>query len=197
MLGPVEVRLDGRPVDLGTPKQRALRRGARALAGRPVPVDTIVDLLWGDDPARRRGRTLQAYVAGLRRVLEPGRTRRGAGDGAGHRGSGLRAAPSPTTAWTPGGSSDGRPVPVTAARVPGLGPPPLSGAELRARSSRGLDEALALWRGEPYAELEDAPAAVAERARLEELRLVALEDRAVARARARRHHPRPRPSWRR
>ncbi len=43
-----------------------------------------------------------------------------------------------------------------------------------------LDQALALWRGTPYLELEDAPFAVAERARLEELRVVALEDRAVA-----------------
>ena len=44
----------------------------------------------------------------------------------------------------------------------------------------GLDEALALWRGTPYGELEDAPQAVAERARLEELRLVALEHRMLA-----------------
>ena len=43
-----------------------------------------------------------------------------------------------------------------------------------------LDHALGLWRGTPYAELDDAPQAVAERTRLEELRLVALEDRAVA-----------------
>ena len=43
-----------------------------------------------------------------------------------------------------------------------------------------LDAALSLWRGVPYAELEDAPAAQAERARLEELRVIALEDRAVA-----------------
>ena len=42
------------------------------------------------------------------------------------------------------------------------------------------DQCLGLWRGTPYGELEDAPSAVAERARLEELRLVALEDRAVA-----------------
>jgi hypothetical protein len=55
----------------------------------------------------------------------------------------------------------------------------LSGDELAECVAR-LDEVLALWRGTPYAELDDAPAAVAERTRLEELRLVALEDRAVA-----------------
>ena len=44
-----------------------------------------------------------------------------------------------------------------------------------------VEEALALWRGTPYVDLEEAPSAVAERARLEELRSVALEDRAVLR----------------
>ena len=44
-----------------------------------------------------------------------------------------------------------------------------------------VDEALALWRGTPYVDLEEAPSAVAERARLEELRSVGLEDRAVLR----------------
>ena len=48
------------------------------------------------------------------------------------------------------------------------------------RWSRDLDAALGLWRGEPYAELEDAPDARAERVRLEELRLLAVEDRALA-----------------
>jgi predicted ATPase len=43
-----------------------------------------------------------------------------------------------------------------------------------------LDAALALWRGAPYVDLGEAAAAVAERARLEELRMVAVEDRAVA-----------------
>ena len=48
-----------------------------------------------------------------------------------------------------------------------------------------LREALALWRGDAYAEF-DAPFAVAERRALEELRLAALEDRVVGRARHRR-----------
>ncbi|UMG91989.1 BTAD domain-containing putative transcriptional regulator [Nocardioides sp. TF02-7] len=43
-----------------------------------------------------------------------------------------------------------------------------------------LDGALALWRGTPYAELDGVDAVTAERVRLEELRMVALEDRALA-----------------
>ena len=61
----------------------------------------------------------------------------------------------------------------------GWGPPPLSGAELE-QVVADLEEALDGWRGMPYAELGDAPAAVPERTRLEELRLVAVEDRITA-----------------
>jgi hypothetical protein len=63
--------------------------------------------------------------------------------------------------------------------LPGEGPPALSGDDLT-ECVTSLDDALGLWRGSPYAELGDAAAVVAERTRLEELRLVALEDRAVA-----------------
>jgi hypothetical protein len=59
-------------------------------------------------------------------------------------------------------------------------PAPAEEAPPLAEVVEGLDRALASWHGTPYAELGDADAAVAERARLEELRLVALEDRAVA-----------------
>ena len=66
----------------------------------------------------------------------------------------------------------------TSASAPGCPPtsPPTSSSELFAR----INDGLALWRGLPYTELEDAPAAQSERARLEELRAMALEDRAVA-----------------
>ncbi len=76
VLGPVEVTLAAQPVDLGTPKQRALVAALALGRGRPVSVDTIVDLLWGDDPPPGVTATLQAYVSQLRRVLEPERARR-------------------------------------------------------------------------------------------------------------------------
>ena len=56
VLGPVEVSLDGAPVDLGTPKQRALVAALALSGGRPVSVDAIVDLLWGDARAAGRDR---------------------------------------------------------------------------------------------------------------------------------------------
>ena len=76
VLGAVEARLAGASVDLGTPKQRALLCALALSLGRPVAVDTIVDLLWGDDAPPGVAGTLQSYVSGLRRVLEPQRERR-------------------------------------------------------------------------------------------------------------------------
>ena len=76
VLGPVEARLAGADVDLGTPKQRALLCALALSLGRPVAVDTIVDLLWGEEPPPGVAGTLQSYVSGLRRVLEPQRERR-------------------------------------------------------------------------------------------------------------------------
>mgnify|MGYP006149109115 CR=1 FL=1 len=71
VLGPAEVSLgDGTPVDLGTRKQRALLAALAMHRGRPVAVDTLVDLLWADRPPAGVSGTLQAYVAGLRKALD-------------------------------------------------------------------------------------------------------------------------------
>jgi DNA-binding SARP family transcriptional activator len=179
VLGPVQVRLAAGPVDLGTPKQRALVAALALSGGRPVPVDTIVDLLWDDAPPPGVAGTLQAYVSGLRRVLEPDRERRAPATVL------VTASPGYALRVPPGALDAARFEQVVDEqhRRVGLlsaeGPPVLSADELGACVT-ALDEVLALWRGTPYAELEDAPAAAAERTRLEELRLVALEDRAVA-----------------
>ena len=66
-------------------------------------------------------------------------------------------------------------------------------AEARARGdpaerSARLREALSLWRGEPLPELQGEPFAEREIARLEELRLAALEDRIDADLALGRHH---------
>ncbi|MET0467695.1 MAG: winged helix-turn-helix domain-containing protein, partial [Aeromicrobium sp.] len=76
VLGPVAVSADGVDLDLGTPRQRTLVAALALSGGRPVGVDTIVDLVWGDTPPPGVATTLQAYVSGLRKVLEPGRARR-------------------------------------------------------------------------------------------------------------------------
>lgn len=171
VLGAVEATLGEGLVDLGTRKQRALLAALVLCRDRPTTPDTLADLVWGDDPPPSVAATLQGYVARLRRALEPGRA--------------PREAPS-VLVTTEGGYRLVLPADAVDADRFATGV-----SRVHARVVAGeapdapdtllgdLDAALALWRGTPYAELDDAPAAVAERARLEELRLVALEDRAV------------------
>src|SRR5688572_23928571 len=63
VLGPVAAERDGAPVALGAPKQRSLLAALALHAGRPVPADALVDLLWGDDAPAAAGASLQTYVA--------------------------------------------------------------------------------------------------------------------------------------
>jgi hypothetical protein len=76
VLGPVEVTVDGRAVDLGRPKQRAVLAALLLRAGEVVPVDRLVDDLWDGRPPVAAVGSLHAYVANLRRILEPGRPAR-------------------------------------------------------------------------------------------------------------------------
>jgi len=69
LLGPVEVVRDGRPVDLGGPKQRAVLAVLLLEAGRVVSTDRLMDAVWGDDHPPSAAASLQAYVSNLRRVL--------------------------------------------------------------------------------------------------------------------------------
>lgn len=176
ILGAAQASLDGVPVDLGTRKQRALLAALALHRGRPVSPDTLVELLWGGDPPPAVTATLQGYVAGLRRALEPGRPARAPSEVLVTREGGYALVSGAGTV-----DADAFDAAVTRAHAV-LGPVRVPQASVgeAARMHEDLDEALALWRGTPYAELEDAAAASAERARLEELRAIALEDRAVA-----------------
>jgi DNA-binding SARP family transcriptional activator len=180
VLGATEVWRDHQRVGLGTRKRRALVAALALSGGRPVSVDALVDLLWADSPPDGVAGTLQVYISGLRRALEPDRAPRAPAT--------VLVTVAPGYALhLPEGALDAARFDRTVSEVhrrlgqhgPLWAPPMLSGDELAA-TVHELDEALALWRGVPYIELEDAAAAVAERARLEELRSVALEDRAVA-----------------
>ena len=70
-LGPLEVRVDGRVVDLGPAKQRALLAVLLALAPDVVPVERLVDELWPHGGPGQPLRSLQVYVSALRRALGP------------------------------------------------------------------------------------------------------------------------------
>jgi DNA-binding SARP family transcriptional activator/tetratricopeptide (TPR) repeat protein len=70
VLGPVEVRVAGRPVPSGEPRQRAVLAVLLLHAGRAVNLDTMIDRVWGDSAPRQARRSVYAYIARLRRALD-------------------------------------------------------------------------------------------------------------------------------
>ncbi|UUU22017.1 AfsR/SARP family transcriptional regulator [Streptomyces sp. DSM 40750] len=69
LLGPVEAWHGGRPLRLGGPKPRALLAVLLLRAGQVVPADTLVDVIWGDEPPDTARALVQTYVSALRRAL--------------------------------------------------------------------------------------------------------------------------------
>ncbi len=68
VLGPVQMWVAGRPIDLGPPKQRTLFAVLLVNADQPVSLDTLIDLLWDAPPAGARS-GVYSYITRLRRVL--------------------------------------------------------------------------------------------------------------------------------
>ncbi|WP_342776993.1 AfsR/SARP family transcriptional regulator [Saccharothrix variisporea] len=79
VLGEVVARVDGCPVDLGPAKQRCVLAALALEVGRVVPVDRLVECVWGVDAPRRPRETLATYVSRLRHLLAPARIERRAG----------------------------------------------------------------------------------------------------------------------
>ncbi|KAA2256554.1 tetratricopeptide repeat protein [Solihabitans fulvus] len=69
LLGPLEVRLDGRVAPVRAGKHRVLLAALLLRANRVVPIDELVERLWEDSPPARTRGTLQTYVMRLRQTL--------------------------------------------------------------------------------------------------------------------------------
>ena len=69
ILGPLEVIREGERVPIGARKERTLLLCLLLHGNRVVPVDRLVDALWGERPAASAGKLLQHYVSNLRRKL--------------------------------------------------------------------------------------------------------------------------------
>jgi DNA-binding SARP family transcriptional activator len=70
LLGPFEARVGGRSIPVGTRRQERLLLAALLLdAGRLVPVDRLISLLWEDDPPRSARAAIHTYMARLRQTL--------------------------------------------------------------------------------------------------------------------------------
>nr|SBP00543.1 multi-domain regulatory protein [Nonomuraea gerenzanensis] len=168
MLGPLAVWApDGRPVQVPEVKVRALLAGLLIQAGRTVSADRLIEDLWGDRPPADPAAALRVKVSQLRRVL-------GDRELVAHRAPGyvLRAEPE---------SVDAGRFEALLLRARRTGEPEARAALLR--------EALGLWRGGAYAEFADEPWARAAVARLDEQRLVAVEELAETRLGLGEHGP--------
>ncbi|WP_162942080.1 AfsR/SARP family transcriptional regulator [Desertimonas flava] len=139
LLGAVEVRIEGTPVDIGGTQPRAIIAHLALDAGRIVPVDRLITRLWDEEPPRTPLGTLQSYVSRLRRLLEP---QRAAG-----------APPSVLVSEAPGYVLVVPRTQVDVHRFTALADEARSalGADDPARALSAADRALALWLGDPLA----------------------------------------------
>ena len=161
ILGPVRAVRAGRDVALGGPKQRAVLALLLVDAGRVVPAEYLAEVLWRGSPPPGAGKTLRSYVSRLRSLLDP------------------EAA---LVAQGGGYVISIEPDRVDAARFERLvaaGQDALSRGEAAAAAGR-FGEALALWRGRALADVAEVEPLALAAARLEELRLVAVEGRLEA-----------------
>jgi DNA-binding SARP family transcriptional activator len=72
VLGPLQVRQDGAPVTIPGAKPRAILTMLGLHGGSVVSADTLVELLWGEDPPRTAAKALQTHISSLRRALGDG-----------------------------------------------------------------------------------------------------------------------------
>lgn len=73
MLGAVELwGTDGSPVSLGGPRPRALLAALALNVGRPVPLEQLVDAVYGEEPPGNAQHALQSQVSRIRALLPPG-----------------------------------------------------------------------------------------------------------------------------
>ena len=160
ILGPLELVENGRQVELAGGRQRKLLAVLLVHAGQVVSTDRLIDALWGERPPASAAKVLQNAISQLRRSL-------------GEQLIVTRA---------PGYVLVADPETIDAHRFESLlddGKTRLAAGD-PAEAAGILREALALWRGPALDDLAYEAFAETEPARLEELRLRALEERIEA-----------------
>jgi adenylate cyclase len=159
ILGPLEVVVDGKPVELTAAKERAVLALLLMRAGEIVSAERLADELWEGEPPESALSTLRAHVSRLRKALAT---------------AGLdEVVVTKPTGYVVEVDNDA----IDARRFERLLRD--GRASLRAdpvSAQRQLREALGMWRGPALVDVAGTSAAEAETARLEECRLGALED---------------------
>lgn len=69
LLGEIEAYRDGGRLDLGHARQRCVLAALLVDVNRPVSVDTLIDRIWADDPPHRARNALAGYLSRLRTLV--------------------------------------------------------------------------------------------------------------------------------
>jgi SARP family transcriptional regulator, regulator of embCAB operon len=69
VLGPLQLSVDGTPVPLGPPKQRAVLAMLVINRNRPLGVESLIDAVWGESPVPAARASIQNHMSNLRRLL--------------------------------------------------------------------------------------------------------------------------------
>ena len=158
ILGPLEVLDEGRRVALGGSKQRALLALLLLHRGETLGTERLIDDLWGERPPATAAKSVQVHVSRLRKTLGPA-------------GSELIV----TREYGYELAIDRELVDAERfERLIGEGRDELAVGNAESAAA-ALEEALSLWRARPLDDLAYEPFAQGEIARLEQLRLAALE----------------------
>ncbi|MCD4532830.1 AAA family ATPase [Nocardioides sp. cx-169] len=174
ILGPTLAIVDGAPASLSARRLRSLLAALVLWRGQATRAERLIDVLWQGAPSPGAANTLQGYVASLRRTLEPQRRPRAAPSILLHEPGGYRldlGADQIDAERFESAVDAGRSF---LQRFPDPTRPHLTAAGSAAGSAAealqaDLAEAMGLWRGEAYADLEDFTPAATERRRLETL----------------------------
>jgi DNA-binding SARP family transcriptional activator/class 3 adenylate cyclase len=164
ILGPLEIRVGQTRLTFAGEKRGALLALLLLNANRVVSTGQLIDELWGEEPPGSGAKAVQVRVSQLRKTFADA----GIGELI------VTRAPGYLVELAPDELDLNRFERLVSESDVALG------ASDPRRAAELLHEALALWRGEPLAEFPSAPFARAAGARLEELRLGALERRIEA-----------------
>ncbi len=161
ILGPLEVSANGRVIEIGGPKLRALLVILLLRPNESVPRDVLVHELWGEQPPVGAQHSLDVYVSRLRKSLD-----------AAAAGSVVVTRPGAYSLRLAKDELDA----LRFENLVGQGRAALA-ANAPGQAAEKLRAALELWRGQALADLANGHSPRVEAARLEELRLSATEDR--------------------
>src|SRR4051812_44387936 len=165
VLGPLEVAEPGvKAFPIAGSKERTILACLIARAGQVVPVDDLVDELWGDSPPRAPEKTLTSYVSRLRRDLQSGRAAGSNGDVIVFRSGGYAL------------ERDGHDIDAVGFEHLASEGHRLLKAGDTGQADRLLAQALDLWRGAAHQRYRYTRFGAAEGDRLDELRRIAAED---------------------